>query len=57
MWKNSTWILNQDNAPAHETISIQQFLAKTISVLEHPPDRPDPAPCDFFFYSRGSSLG
>jgi hypothetical protein len=30
LWKNG-WILHQDNAPAHNALSVQQFLAKKSS--------------------------
>jgi len=47
LWRNR-WILHQDNAPAHNALSVKQFLAnKNITVLEHPPNSPDLAPCDF----------
>jgi len=37
LWRN-VWILHQDNAPAHNALSVKQFLAtKNITVLEHPP--------------------
>jgi len=40
--------LQQDNAPAHNALSVKQLLAnKNITVLEHPPYSPDLAPCDF----------
>ena len=48
----------QDNAPAHTALSIRHFLAeRNVTVLDHPPYSPDPAPCDFFFSpsSRRSS--
>jgi hypothetical protein len=36
MWKKKSRILHQDNAPAHEALSVKQFLAdKCISVLKH----------------------
>ena len=54
MWKNSSWVLHQDNAPAHNALSIKTFLMKhKITVLEYPPHSPDLAPCDFFFISKG----
>jgi hypothetical protein len=28
MWKNSSWILHHDNAPAHNALSVKTFLAK-----------------------------
>jgi hypothetical protein len=32
------WILHHDNAPAHKTLSVKQFLAqKSIAEMEHPP--------------------
>jgi len=49
MWKNGSWVLHQDNAPAQNTLSVKTFLMKhKITVLEHPPYSPDIAPCDFF---------
>ena len=49
MWKNGSWVLHQDNAPAHNALSVKQFLTKhKFTVLEHPPYSPDLAPCDFF---------
>lgn len=52
LWKNG-WILHQDNAPAHNALSVKQFLAsKNITVLEHPPYSPDLAPCDFFLFPK-----
>jgi len=46
LWRNGL-ILHQDNAPAHNALSVKQFLAnKNITVLEYPPYSPDLAPCD-----------
>jgi hypothetical protein len=37
LWKEKSWILHQDNAPAHKALAVRQFLAeKYIQVLEHP---------------------
>ena len=50
MWKNSSWVLHQDNAPARNALSGKMFSTKhKITVLQHPPYSPDLAPCDFFF--------
>jgi len=50
MWKNGSWVLHQDNALAHNTLSDKTFLTKhKITVLEHPLYSPDLAPCDFYF--------
>jgi hypothetical protein len=27
-WKNKTWMLHHDNAPAHTSLLVRQFLAK-----------------------------
>jgi len=53
MWKNGSWVLHQDNAPAHNALSVKVFLTKhKIIVLEHPPYSPDLAPCDFFLFVK-----
>jgi len=53
MWKNDSWVLHQDNAPAHNALSVKTFLTKhKINVLKHPPYSPDLAACDFFFISK-----
>jgi hypothetical protein len=37
LWKNKSWILHKDNAPAHNAIAAKQFLTdKCIAMLEHP---------------------
>jgi hypothetical protein len=44
LWRNG-WILHHDKAPAHNTLSVKQFLANhNITELEHPPYLPDLAP-------------
>lgn len=53
LWKNKSWILHQDNAPAHTALVVKTFLAKHgIPVLDHPPYSPDLAPCDFFMFPK-----
>jgi histone-lysine N-methyltransferase SETMAR len=55
-WRNS-WILHQDNAPAHNALSVKQFLANdNITVLEHPPYSPDLAPCDLYLFPKIKSV-
>jgi transposase len=50
---NNVWILHQDNAPAHNAISVRQFLAKKqVLVLHHAPYLPDLAPCDLFLFPK-----
>ena len=49
--QDKSWLLHHDSAPAHNALSIRQFLAKkNIAVLEQPPYSPDLAPCDFFLF-------
>jgi transposase len=53
MWKNASWVLHHDNAPAHNALSVKRYLAKNnIPVMEHPPYSPDLAPCDFFLFPK-----
>ena len=53
LWQDNAWLLHQDNAPAHNALSIRQFLAeRNVTVLNHPPYSPDLAPCDFFLFSK-----
>jgi len=50
IWKNGSWFLHRDNAPAHNALSFKTFLTKhKITVLEQPPYSPELAPCDLFF--------
>ncbi|XP_060761402.1 protein unc-13 homolog A [Neoarius graeffei] len=53
LWQDNSWLLHYDNAPAHNALSIRQFLAeKNIAVLEQPPYSPDLVPCDFFLFPK-----
>jgi histone-lysine N-methyltransferase SETMAR len=47
-----SWCLLHDNAPAHSSGFVSEFLAKRgISVLTHPPYSSDLAPDDFLFHN------
>lgn len=47
------WLLHHDNAPAHRSQLVQQFLAKhQIAQVQQPPYSPDLAPCDFFLFPK-----
>ena len=51
LWQDKSWLLQHDSAPAHNALSIHQFLAENnIAVLEEPPYSPDLALCDFFLF-------
>ena len=53
LWQDKSWLLHHHNAPAHNALSIRQFLAeKNNAVLEQPPYSPDLAPCDFFLFPK-----
>ncbi|KAG5345622.1 MOS1T transposase, partial [Acromyrmex heyeri] len=53
LWKNKSWILHQDNAPAYNALSVKRYLAaRGTPVLEHAPYSPDLAPCDFFLFPK-----
>lgn len=53
MWAEQSWVLLHDNAPAHRSLLVNDFLAKTkTTVLPHPPYSPDLAPCDFFLFTE-----
>lgn len=52
-WRDNSWILHHDNAPAHSALLIQEFLAKhNTVVMPQPPYSPDMAPCDFFLFPK-----
>jgi len=52
-WTNKPWTLHHDNAPAHASLLIREFLAnqETI-VVPQPPYSPDLAPADFFLFPK-----
>ena len=53
LWGANSWLLHHDNAPAHNALSIRQFLAeRNVTVLAQPPYSPDLAPCDFFLFPK-----
>ena len=52
-WQNQKLIIHHDNAPAHRSFKVSQFLAKnSMTVVPHPPYSPDLAPCDFFLFPK-----
>src|SRR5215469_11371107 len=55
-WTNKTWILHHDNAPAHASLLIREFLAKQETiVVPQPPYSRDLAPADFFLFPKSKS--
>ena len=52
-WSRGGWLFHHDNAPAHSSNLVQQFLAKhKIVQLRQPPYSPDIAPCDFRMFPK-----
>ena len=42
LWKNKNWLLHHDNAPAHTSLLVCEFLAKNNTImLPQPPCSPD----------------
>ncbi|UYV76619.1 hypothetical protein LAZ67_14001482 [Cordylochernes scorpioides] len=53
LWKNKNWLLHHDNAPAHTSLLVSDFLAKNNTLMmPQPPYYPDLAPCDFFLFPK-----
>ena len=49
LWKNQSWILPYDNAPAHSARLVDEFLVKNKTVIIcEPLYSPDLAPTEFF---------
>ena len=52
-WSSGDWLLHHDNAPAHSSNLVQQFLAKhKIVQLRQPSYSPDITPCDFWMFPK-----
>ena len=52
-WSSGDWLFHHDNAPAHLSNIVQQFLAKhKIVQLRQPPCSPDIAPCDSWMFPK-----
>jgi transposase len=53
MWKNGDWLLRHDNAPAHTSVILGEFLTKNnMTSVPHPAYSPDLAPCNFYVFSK-----
>jgi len=53
MWKNGNWLLHHDNAPAHISLVVREFLTKNnVSTVPHPAYSPDLAPCNFYVFPK-----
>lgn len=53
LWRSKSWVLHHDNAPAHSSLLIRDYCAKSeTTVLPQPPYSPDLAPADFFLFPK-----
>jgi len=53
LWTNQSWVLHYNNAPAHSSFLVCNFLAKNETiVVPQPPYSPDLAPVDFFLFPK-----
>ena len=51
--RNNSWFLLHDNAPAHRSVLVKDFLAKNnVTTPEDPPYSPDLVPADFYLFPR-----
>lgn len=51
--EQGSWRLLHDNAPAHNSRVVKEFLAKrSVVILQHPPYSPDLAPADFWLFPK-----
>jgi histone-lysine N-methyltransferase SETMAR len=56
-WRDRSLILHHDNAPAHCSLRVSQFLAgKGISAMDHPPYSPELAQADFWLFPKLKSV-
>lgn len=52
-WARNNWYLLHDNAPAHRSVMVLNYLARhNVTALQHPPYSPDLSPPDFFLFPR-----
>jgi transposase len=53
LWTNQSRVLHHDNAPAHSSFLVRNFLAKNkMTVVPQPPYLPDLASVDFFLFPK-----
>jgi len=51
--RTNSWFLLHDNAPAHRSVLVMDYLAKNyVTALEHTPYSNDLLPVDFYLFPR-----
>jgi len=53
LWENDSWILRQDNAPAHNALTVSG--QKSNASYKHPPHSPGLGPRDFWLFPKSKS--
>jgi hypothetical protein len=57
IWTTNWWFLLHDNAAAHRSVLVRDFLAKNkVTTLEHPPSSTDLAAADLYLFPRLKSV-
>jgi len=52
-WRTSSWFLQHDNAPAHRSVLVKNFLARNnVTTLDHPPFSPAVSTAGFYLLHR-----
>ena len=52
-WRINSWFLLHDNAPAHRSVLVKDYLANSnVTTLEHPPYSPDLPSADSYLFPR-----
>jgi len=50
-WRTNSWFRHHDNAPAHRSVLVQDFLAESnVTTPDHPPFSPDLATAGFYLF-------
>ena len=53
MWENRDWLLHHDNAPAHTSLVVREFLTKNnMTTVPYPAYSPNLSPCDFYLFPK-----
>jgi len=51
--ENGDWLLHHDNAPAHTSLVVREFLTNNnMTTVPHPSYSPHLAPCDFYVFPK-----
>jgi hypothetical protein len=51
--RTNSWLILQDNAPAHRSVLVKDILVKNnVKTLEKPANYPDLAAADFYLFPR-----